>query len=352
MQTRKNVEAGMNAREAARRARVQFGGVEQAKENCRDARGIGFIETLLQDVRYALRGFRRTPGFALTVVATIALGLGLNTTLFTIFNAYVLRPVAVRDPYSLYLFTWMNRKGDGHEFTWQELQDFRRQNSAFSEVMGVNHVSFARLRGHMLFGNLVTGNYFHMLGVNAALGRTLLPEDAAAPGSEPVVVLSYAAWKNKFGGDPEMVGKKLLIHGYPLEVVGIAREGFSGLSEIPLDFWAPLTMASQLQDGPKLFGAEQPEQIRIIGRLRYQLSLRQAEAALTTWAQQRTGDRSDPEKATGAVLRSEATTIPLEPMVIAAFSPIIVAFGFVLLIACANVANMLLARAMARQREI
>ena len=98
MQTRKNRAAGMDAREAARRARVQFGGVEQAKEECRDARGIGWIETLLQDVRYALRGFRRTPGFALTVVATIALGLGLNTTLFTIFNAYVLRPVAVRDP--------------------------------------------------------------------------------------------------------------------------------------------------------------------------------------------------------------------------------------------------------------
>ena len=98
MQTRKNVAAGMNAREAARRARVQFGGVELAKEECRDVSGIGWIETLLQDVRYALRGFRRTPGFALTVVATIALGLGLNTTLFTIFNAYVLRPVAVRDP--------------------------------------------------------------------------------------------------------------------------------------------------------------------------------------------------------------------------------------------------------------
>src|SRR5437660_10011062 len=105
MQTRKNVAVGMDAREAALRARMQFGGVELAKAECRDARGIGRIETLLQDVRYALRGFRRTPGFALTIIATIALGLGLNTTLFTIFNAYVLRPVAVRDRYSLYLFT-------------------------------------------------------------------------------------------------------------------------------------------------------------------------------------------------------------------------------------------------------
>jgi hypothetical protein len=97
-----------------------------------------------------------------------------------------------------------------------------------------------------------------------------------------VVVLSFAAWKNKFGGDRDIVEKKLFIHGYPQEVVGIAREGFSGLSEMPLDFWAPLKMASQLEDGHNLFGAEHPEQIRIIGRLRHQLSLRQAEAALTT----------------------------------------------------------------------
>src|SRR5262249_45058976 len=132
MQTRKNVEAGMNMGEAARRARVQFGGVEQAKENCRDARGIGWIETLLQDVRYALRGSRRTPGFTLTVIATIALGLGLNTTLFTIFNAYVLRPVAVRDPYSLYSFHWTIKRGEGQRLTWREFQDFRKQNPAFS----------------------------------------------------------------------------------------------------------------------------------------------------------------------------------------------------------------------------
>src|SRR5271157_4836763 len=114
MQTRKNLAAGMPPDEARRQARVQFGGVERAKEECRDTRGIRWIETLLQDVRYALRGFRRTPGFALTVVATIALGLGLNTTAFTIFNAYVLRPLSVRDPYSLYQFTWVNRKGYDH----------------------------------------------------------------------------------------------------------------------------------------------------------------------------------------------------------------------------------------------
>jgi hypothetical protein len=352
MQTRKNLAAGMRHDDAARHARIQFGGVAQAQEECRDARRTGFFETLFQDVRYAIRGFRRTPGFAFTVIATVALGLGLNTSLFTAFNAYVLRPLAVRDPYSLYRYTWINRNGDGHMFSWREFQGLCSQNPAFSEIMAVDQLGFARAEGHIMFGQLVTGNYFRMLGIEAALGRTLYPEDAAAPGSAPVVVLSFKTWLNKFAGDPDIVGKKIFIHGYPLEVVGVARGGFTGLSEVPLDFWAPLTMAAQLEPGPSLFAVQQPERLNIIGRLRRELSPRQAAAALTAWAQQTTTGRPAPEKATGTVLRSEATTIPLDPIVIAAFSPIIVAFGVVLLISCANVANMMLARAMARQREI
>src|SRR5579862_8880328 len=229
MEARKNRAAGMSAVEARRAARVEFGGIDRAKEQCRDARGVSWIETLVQDARYALRGIRRSPGFALTVAATLALGLGLNTTLFTIFNAYVLRPLAVRDPYSLYRFTWMNRNGENDRFSWHEFQDFQKQNPAFSEVLGFDHLGFARVEGHAMFGELVTGNYFRMLGVNAVVGRTLFPEDAAAPGSAPVVVLSFKAWRAKFASRPDIVGKKVFIHGYPLEVVGVAPEGFGGL---------------------------------------------------------------------------------------------------------------------------
>ena len=353
-QTERNVAAGMRADRAQRQAYIQFGGVEQAKEKCRDARGIGWINALLQDIRYAIRGFRRTPGFSLTVVATIALGLGLNTTLFTVFNAYVLRPIAVRDPYSLYQFTWMNRDGENDRFSRREFQDLQGQNPAFSEVLGFDHLGFARVQGHAMFGELVTGNYFRMLGVNAVLGRTLLPEDVTAPGGAPVVVLSFKAWKGKFASRPDIVGEKVFIHGYPLEVVGVAREGFNGLSQVAMDYWAPFTMADQLQPGtdPSLVSRTLPGRIRAVGRLRLGYSPRQAETALTAWAQRWTADRPDREKATGVALHSEATTIPMEPMVVAALSPIIVAFGLVLLIACANVANMMLARAMARQREI
>ena len=351
MQARKNRAAGMSAVEAGRAARLEFGGIDRAKEQCRDARGVSWIETLAQDVRYALRGIRRSPGFALTVAATLALGLGLNTTVFTIFNAYVLRPLAVRDPYGLYQFTWVNRGGEGHLFTWREFQDFRKNAPAFSEVLGFRTLSI-RAEGHVMFGQLVTGNYFRMVGVVPALGRTLAAGDTASPGGAPVVVLSSTAWKNKFGGDRAIVGKTIVVHGYPLEVIGVAAAGFGGLGPVPLDFWAPLTMDAQLAAGPDLFGAQQPERIRLVGRLRPGISARQAEAALSVWSRQSSADRPAEERATGVALRSQATTVTLEPDLLLMISPIFVAFGLVLAIACANVANMMLARAMARQREI
>ena len=351
MQTRKNLSTGLSAAEAERRARLAFGNETRAKEQCRDARGVAFLESLWQDVRYALRGFGRAPVFAVTVVATIALGLGFNTTFFTVFNAYVLRPFAVHDPYSLYAFAWTGHDGRGLPMSWSDYREFSQSDSSFSETFASQGLQ-VRLDGQILFGQLMTGNYFEMLGVGAARGRTLLREDSAAPGGAPVMVLSYAAWRDKFGGNPSIVGKKLLVHGYPLEVIGVAREGFDGLEDSPRDFWAPLTMSAALQDGADLFGPSKPERLWVGGRLRAGVNPRQAQAAISTWARNATADRPDSRKAGGAVLQSLATSIPLTPRVLAVFSPIIVAFGLVLITACANVANMMLARAMARQREI
>src|SRR6266478_1942930 len=351
MQARKNLAEGMSEAEALRRARIQFGGAEQVKEECRDARRVRLVETIGQDILYAIRGFRRSPTFVLTVVATIALGLGLNTTLFTIFNAYFFRTVSVHDPYSLYEFLWTDRSGGRSRFTWPEYREFLKENPAFSDALAYRSV-FTRVDGRNILGHSVSGDYFRMLLVGAALGRTLLPADSSAPGREPVIVLGYSSWQSQFASDPNIVGKKVWLRGYPFEVVGVARQGFTGLGETPIDFWTPLTMNARFDDGPDLFGPEHPRLLFIVGRLKPGVSVRQAQAGVTAWARRFTADRPDAEKAVGAIFWSRATSLVLNPRAALMLSPILAAFALVLLIACANVANMMLARAMSRQREI
>lgn len=301
------------------------------------------VETAFRDILYSLRGFRGRPLFFLTVVGTIALGLGFNAALFTLFSTMVLRPFAVLEPYSLYAFTWTNRAGNPHDFSWRDFESLRQTNPAFSEVLATDSL-IGRVSGRLTRGQLVTGNYFRMLGARAHLGRVLGPDDQAAPGQEPVLVLSYGAWKAKFGGDPGIIGKKVLLRGYPLQVVGVASDAFSGLELSSPDFWVPLTIAGQLEDGPA--------RLQVVGRLKPGWTRGHAEAALTVWSKQLTSRLPDAERAAGALLESKATGVPLSRQALLLFSPLMVAFGLVLLLACANVANMMLARAMARQREI
>src|SRR5581483_3693055 len=232
MQARKHQSAGASASDAHRLAAHDFGGITQVREGCRDQRGVRLVEAAAQDVRYAVRGFRQAPGFTFTVVATIALGLGLNTAAFTTFNAYVLRPLAVRDPASLYEISWSRADGSPFGLTWQQVQDSSRNVAAFSESYGYSSL-VNRVDGHYLFGQLVSGDYFSMLGGETMLGRPLLAGDALSAGSQPVAVLSFTAWKNKYGSDPAIIGKKLVVHGYPLQIVGVAREGFTGVGEFP-----------------------------------------------------------------------------------------------------------------------
>jgi predicted permease len=328
-----------------------LGNVTLALEDSRALWNFTWLESLVQDFRYATRVIVRAPAFALTVIGTIGLALGLNTTLFTIFNAYVLRPFAVRDPYSLFQFAWNTKQGSHYLFTPQEFENVRTHTNVFSDVFAFES-TFSRVIGQSLFGQTVSGNYFTTLGVNVAMGRTLLPADDTATGSGAVLVLSHRAWVNKFAADPDILGKKLTLLGHPYEIIGIAKPEFNGLGDVPMDFWVPLSMSRQLDAGPDLFGPEHPDQFRLIGRLKRGVSLQQAQAAVAVWARQVTAERSEAERAIGVSFWPRATSIPMDIGALAFFSPIVVAFGLVLLIACANVANMMLARGMARQREI
>jgi predicted permease len=353
LQTRKNLLNGMEAAEARRQALIQFGGVQRVTEECRDARGVNWITTPFSDALYALRGFRRSPLFVITAVATIALGLGIDTALFTIFNAYYFAPVKVRDPYSLYAIgrtgagrgTWSDRAG-GAGYSWADCQEFLTQNPAFSEAFGYRGAD-VRMSGRRAFGLLVTGDYFRVLGGKPALGRTLLAGDASSRRGEPVLVLSFSAWQNRLGADPNIVGKSILLHGYPFQVVGVAQSGFRGLGARPVDFWAPLTTEAGFDRGQDVFGP-----LSIVARLRPEYAVSQAQASVTLWARRLASDGPDAGKAVQGLVTSVARFKPWNSSNTLTFAPILVAFSLVLLLGCANVAGMMLARAMSRQREI
>ncbi len=241
----------------------------------------------------------------------------------------------MRDPYSLYEFAWIAKNGDWHEFHLKDFEEFRRGNPAFSDAL-LYRMIITRTDGRQMVGVIVSANAFKMLGTEAALGRALLP------GDDRTLVLSDAAWKNKFAGDGGILGKKLDILGDSYEIVGIARPEFNRFNAAAPDFWVP----------PITTGPQAGETGRVIGRLKPNLTLEQARASLEVWSRQATADLPEPRRATHVHLESAATSIPMNKELLAFATPIVVAFGLVLLIACANIANLMLARAMARQREI
>jgi len=261
------------------------------------------LESLWGDIRFAFRIFKRSPAVALTVIGTLAVALGLNATAYSFFNAYVVKPAAVRDPGTLYQASWQTRGGSFHWFSWTEAEGFGRDMAGvFPETYVSMPQLVARINGRPAMGELVTGNYFSLLGVPAFRGRMLQPSDSAAPGRAPVVVLSHAAWMRHFGGDPAAVGQQLQIRGHYLEIVGIAPEGFVGLDALPRDFWAPLTLLPALEEGPSLFGPEQPQRLQVVGRLGARQTEASARAAVLLWAQRTTASHPPETQAVVAIL--------------------------------------------------
>jgi predicted permease len=310
---------------------------------------------MLRDIRYALRTLRGAPAFAVTVVLTLGIGLGLNTALFTLFNAYVLHPFAVKDPYNLYRFGWKTNRAPGAGLTWEQYQDLQANMPVFSDVIAYTGM-LARAESRNLQGLAVSGNYFTMLGIGAAQGRPILPADAATPGARAVVVLTYQIWNAAFGGDPGIVGRTIRLSGRPFEVVGIAPPDFTGIMEVPVDFFVPITMQGTVTPGTDLFSPQKPRGALIVGRLRPEIPIEKAQAALTVWIRHATEQWPEDQRAIQATLDSQATPVASNSFLLTALLPILlplaVVFALVLVICCANVSNMMLARALGRQREI
>jgi predicted permease len=332
MEARKHAADGMTSSQARERARRRFGSPAAIADACRDARGVAFLETLARDAVIAIRTFRRTPTVTVTVVATIALALGVNAALFTIFNAYVFRTEPIRDPGALYRVTKATRF-----FTFREYAALRQDNEVFVDVAARRLDVHPRMDGRLTNGQLVTGNFFELLGVGAAQGRVLTPADVTMPGEAPVIVLSHLGWQRLFASDPNVIGRTIRLNGFACAIIGIAPEGFIGLDIFPADFWAPLTLVSKLK--PLTWEPlDNPGSLELLGRLKPGMTETRARQSLGLPGAFR--------------LTPKSTATPFSASTVVAFSPLFIAFGLVLLIACANIANLMLARAFARQREI
>lgn len=356
------MEEGMTPEEARYAARRKFGNAVLYKELTEEVWRFNWLDSLLRDVRYALRSFRNSPGFALTVIGTLALGLGALAASFSVFNALVLRPFAVRDPYSLYAFMgWGSSKGETTSgkgtFTWHEFLDFRRENPVFSEVLGYQNGT-AHVEKKKASIQAATGNYFTMLGGRVCMGRALLEGDDDS--GKGVAVASYAAWKSRFGADPGIVGKMMRLGESPVEIVGVACPEFNGPQKERVDFWVSLALSRELALSKATLGAppsrppgaDEFPQLSIMGRLKPGWTQERAEAALLTYGRQAYLTWRNWPRPEGAYIEQRATNVPLNRDSIRIFLPLFVAFGLVLMIACVNVSNMMLARGLARRHEI
>jgi predicted permease len=352
-EAQKHIARGLSPAAARREALTRFGPVPLAADACRDARGTSGLDDLVGDVLYAFRTFRRAPLVALTIVATVALGLGVVTVAFTFYNFVFLRVDAVRNPGELFAIERPTAPGAETllQFTRREYEAIRRETNVFTDVFATIRPVRARIDGHSVRSALVTGNFFQSLGVSAALGRSLLPQDDEPGAARPVIALSHSAWHRLFTGDPGVIGRSVRINALPYEVVGVMPEDFRGLAIGPPDYWAPLGLVSRFREPPP--GGVDEIGVDVVGRLKQGMPLEAAAAALTAWAARRAGPNTSPRQPVSITLEARQGTLAAGVIqMIAVSAPLFFAFGLILLIGCANVANLQLARGVSRQREI
>jgi putative ABC transport system permease protein len=343
----KNIGAGMSPREARYAALRTFGGVDQVKERCRDVRGMRFFDELWQDVRYGLRVLLKNPSFTAVAILTLTLGIGANTAIFTVVNATLSRGLPYREPDRLV-----------HLWEGAHQRDFVRREASYPDYLDwKQNQSFDGLAGYSGCGLVlsgeegpeaipcveVTADFFSVLGVEPVMGRSFRSGEDG-PGGAKVVLVSYESWQRRFGGDPTLVGRNLRLNDEAWTVIGVLPSSFHFAPRGPSEFWAPLVPSESWRVKRHLHW------VNIVARLKADVSLQQAQSQMAVL-----GNRiAEQHPASHTATRIEV--VPLQDEIIGSVKLLMVALlaavGFVLLIACANVANLLLARTMARQKEI
>jgi predicted permease len=356
--SRDRIEGGEDPRAAQLASLKEFGNVTLAREATRHAWGGAWKDWVIdftQDVRYAVRVLGRSPGYTVIVVAVLALGIGANVSVFSLFKGIALKPIpGVEGSARLAVLVARTDAGRILPLSYPDFRDLRERGFAdFAGTSMENYSLGLGNRGERVFGEMVTGNYFSLLGVRAALGRTILPTDDVSPGKHPVVVLSDGLWKRAFASDPAIVGKTIQVNAYPMTVVGVAAPGFHGsVPSLSLDLFVPVMMQAQLRRLDLLSVRESP-MLWGLGRLPAGVSL----SAVATEAEQ-VSQRIDAALPARQVTQ-RATVIPMWRSPFGAQTYLLPAIGLLsvmgallLAIVCANVSNLVLVRGVSRRGEI
>jgi predicted permease len=319
------------------------------------------METFWKDLRYAFRMLFKSPGFTIVAVLALGLGIGANTAIFSVFNGMLWRPLPVKDAQQLVVVTSKSRDLDFPlNLSYPDFQDYRQLKTVFSDLLAYtpNPVNFgAEGRPERAWAEMVSGNYFSMLGLEAVRGRTFAPDEGWIPGKDPLMVLSYKYWQKRFGGNPSIIGQTVLVNQHPFTVIGVAPENYRGAYYwIEPDFYIPLTTMGLLdQTQADDLNKRGAAYLRVLGRLQPGITSAQAMAAAEPLDRRLAQDFPDSHKSMSLLVIPELKARP-EPGVAADFmSTAVIVFmllvGLVLLIACANVANLILARANGRRKE-
>jgi predicted permease len=312
-----------------------------------------------QDIRYGVRMLRKNPGFTAVAITTLALGIGVNTTIFSMVNALLLRPLPIGHPEEIY--TLSTDRG-GNVFSYLDFQEIRKQTSVlFSDVVGVQMFGVTGLsvrgKSERMWTDFVTGNFFSVLGIRPALGRLILPSEGHIAGADPVLVLGYSFWKAHFGGDPNIVGKKATVNGRPVTIVGVTPEGFRSVSSL-LDTqgYMPLGMAAvDSQTKGDFLNDRQEKSLVLIARLKPGVTEGKIRSVLDVVAKRLAAEypKADDWRTLNAFpLPPIGPTSQPDPTLAVLSALFLTLASTVLILACVNVANVLLARASVRRSEI